>query len=149
MKIANSVKISVFVKEGEDELKIIDKLLSIIPFDIEKEKIVLSQQTTTGFNEKKIKIFEILLAKDRHIEGFLNNLIKNLDQGTKELILSQAESRLDDECNFFLRFNKENLIREDDFWLTDQGNCFHIKINLAAFPKKKEAALEIVRKLFK
>ena len=41
MKIANSIKFSVFVKEGEDEGAIKDKLLDLISIDIEKEKIEL------------------------------------------------------------------------------------------------------------
>jgi hypothetical protein len=124
-------------------------LLSLVPFKLEEEKIKLNQQTATGFSEKKIKIFEILLEKDRHIGAFLENLISHLSKDTKELILRHAETRLDEECNFFLRFSKEKLLNENELWLTDKGNCFHIKINIAAFPKKKEAALEIIRKVFK
>ena len=149
MKIANSVKIRVFVKEGEDEEKIKSNLLELIPFDLESEKIEFHQQKATGFNEREIKIFEIQLQNDRHVQAFLKNLVKNLSDETKERILMQAESRLDEECNFFLRFSKDKLINENELWLTDQGNCFHVKMNLAAFPKKKEIALEIVRKVFK
>ena len=149
MKIAHSVRITVFVKEGEDEGKIKSKLLELIPFNLEEEKLELKEQIATGFNESKIKIFEIVLEKDRHIEAFLEKLVEGLSEETKELILRQAESRLDDDCNFFLRFSKEKLIEENDLWVTDQGNCFHIKINVAAFPKKREIAMEIIRNVFK
>ena len=147
MKIANSIRISVYVKQEEDEEKIKEKLFSLLPFDL--EEIKLEQRKTIGFNEKEIKIFEVLLEKNKHIRAFLDNLIKNLSDEAKELILKQAESRLDDNCNFFLRFSKDKLIKENDLWLTDQGNCFHIKINIAAFPKKKDIALEIIRRVMK
>ena len=149
MKIAHSIKITVFVKEGEDESKVKGKLLSLIPFDLEKERIELKESTATGFDDKKIKIFEVFLEKDKHIEMFLNKLVEDLSDSTKEFILRGAEKRLDKDCNFFLRFSKEKLIEENDLWLTNQGNCFHIKVNIAAFPKKKEIALEIIRNLFK
>ena len=149
MKIAHSIKITVFVKEGEDEEKVKRKMVGSIPFDIEQEKIELKERVTAGFNEKEIKIFEILLEKHRHIEAFLEKLARELSEEAKELILRQAESRLDEECNFFLRFSKEKLMEENELWVTDQGNCFHIKMNVAAFPKKKENALEIIRNVFK
>lgn len=148
MKIAHSIKITVFVKEEENEEKIRKTLLSLLPFDLEKEKIELKQSIATSFNEKKIRIFEILLIKDKHVNIFLENLINKLSKETKELILKQAESRIDDKCNFFLRFSKDKLIKENELWITDQGNCFHIKINLAVFPKKKENALEIINDFF-
>ena len=148
MKIANSIRITVFVKEGEDEAQIKKTLFSLFPFDLEKEAIELKQDNATGFNDKKIKILEVLLTKDKHISIFFENLKNRLSKDIKELILKQAESRIDDECNFFLRFSKDKLINEKEFWLTDQGNCFHIKINIAAFPKKKENALKIIGSSF-
>ena len=149
MKIAHSIKITVFVKEGEDDEKVKKKLLELIPFDLEKEKLELKESIAIGFNEKEIKVFEVILEKDKHIEAFLDNLKKEMMDEVRERILNYAESRLDDSCNFFLRFSKDKLIQENDLWLTDQGNCFHIKINVAAFPKKREIALEIIRNVFK
>ena len=149
MKIANSVKINVFIKEEEDEEKIKAKLFGLIPFDLEEEKVELKENNVTGFSDTKIKVFEILLEKERHIQAFFDNLNKELSDEAKEVILRQAESRLDEEGNFFLRFSKDKLVEENELWVTDQGNCFHIKMNVAAFPKKRKIALEIIRKVFK
>ena len=60
----------------------------------------------------------------------------------------QKESRLDDNLDFFLRFGKDEYIRNDKLMLTDSGNCFHIKISIDAFPKKREIALKIADKIF-
>ncbi|MEE9525315.1 MAG: RNA-binding domain-containing protein [Candidatus Woesearchaeota archaeon] len=149
MKIANSIRIKVYIKEEEDFDKIKKSLLELIPFDLEKEKVELKEELVQGFDEKEIKILRFVLDKNRHIEAFLNNLNEKLFEETKERILSYAESRLDDDCNFFLRFSKEKWVEEKLLWLTDQGNCFHIKMNVAAFPKKKEIAMKIIRNIFK
>ncbi|MBD3354775.1 hypothetical protein GF361_02210 [Candidatus Woesearchaeota archaeon] len=149
MKIAHSVKITAFAKEDEDEDRIKNKMKEMVPFDIEESKVKLKQKTAIGFNERKINIFEILLEKDKHISMFLDNLADRLSDEAKRLVLKQEESRLDENCNFFLRFSKEKLLEENELWLTNQGNCFHIRINIAAFPKKKEKAMDIIRKLFK
>jgi len=147
--IANNIKITVFVKEEEDKEKIKQTLLSLFPFDLEENKIMIKQSNTQGFNEKTIQILEIMLEKERHIKQFLEHLLSKLSQEAKELILRQAESRIDEDCNFYLRFSKDKLVNEKELWITDQGNCFHIKINLACFPKNKEKAIEIINKLFK
>ena len=148
MKLANSSKISVFAKEGEDPEKILSKLIALIPFTIEEEKIALNKQNASGFNEKAIKIFEVTLIKDRHINGFLEFLNSKLTTDQKELLISQAESRTDDDLNFLMRMDKDKLFN-DEFHITDSGNCYHIKISLAVFPKKKENSLAVIKEIFK
>ncbi len=148
MKLAHQVKLSVFIKEEEDREKIFNKLISLVPFNLKEEKIKLNEDTAMGFNNKKIKTYEIVLEKDRHINPFLEKLKESLSQEQKELLLKQADSRLDEELHFFIRLDKEKLL-QDEFWITDSGNCFHIRISIAAFPAKREKALAIVKELFK
>jgi len=146
--LAHNICISVFCKPEEDTELIIKKLLFFVPFDIKEQKIEIKKRTAIGFNEKKITILKIYLKKESHTNLFLNNLTKNLTDEQKSLIKKQADSRLDSELNFFLRFDKSKLVNEDKFCLSDKGDCFHIKIKIAAFPKKKKIALKIINKIF-
>lgn len=147
MKLANNIVLSVFVKPGEDCEKIKAKLLSLVPFELEKEKIHCNATSAVGFNDKIIKILEIKLEKEGHTTRFLKHLNSLLPQEKKELLLSQ-ENRLDDRLNFFIRLDKEKFL-EGICRITDQGNCFHIKMNIAAFPRKREEALKVIREIFK
>ena len=149
MKLCHNIKASVFCREEEDENNILNCFLKLFPFNIEKEKIKLKKTKAKGFNEKIIIIFEIALEKDKHTNSFLKFLNKKLNNTQKELIFKQLNSRLDNDFNLFLRFDKNKLLKENRLWLTDKGNCFHFKIAIAAFPKKKEKATEIIRKIFK
>lgn len=144
MKLLNNVKLTVFIKEGEDKEDIIKKLRSFFPFDLEEEKIKINENLCLGFEEKKICIVEVLLEKDRHINTFLKKLDELLTDSQKQTLLEQAESRLDEELNFFIRFDKDHLYR-----ITEKGNCFHIKMNIACFPRNREKALNIIQNLFK
>jgi RNA binding exosome subunit len=148
MKLAHIVKLRVFCNEDENERKIEDKLSSLVPFDIEKEKIILVKRTVVGFDDKKISVFEIVLKKDRHINAFLKLLNEKLSEDQKELLVNQASSRLDNELNFFMRFDKEKLLK-DEYKIIDSGNCFHITINIAAFPSKKSIALKHVKEMLR
>lgn len=148
MKYAHLIKLSVFSYEDENSESVGEAFLSFFPFNLEDNKIVLNETITEGFNKKKIEAFEITLAKASLINRFLQNLLDNLDENQKKQILIQAESRLDKNLDFFLRFDKDSLIKEKKLVLTDSGKCFHLKISIAAFPKKREIALNAVNDLF-
>jgi len=146
MKFAHLIRITVFSK---DEDNVLNSLLSFFPFNLEKEKIKIEKTIADGFENKKIGVYKVTLTKEKHTNQFINSLIKRLDDEQKALISKQLESRLDNELNLFLRFDKDELIKENKLKLTDKGNCFHIKMSIAAFPAKREIALDIVRELFK
>ncbi len=150
MKTAHQIKIKVFSyeKNSDDEKLILNKFLHLFPFGLKDEKIELKKTEAKGFHENKITVFEVTLAKDRHINDFLTNLARNIDDGQKKTIISQSESRLDDNFNFYLRFDKSEYLKNNKLLLTDSGNCFHIEISVAAFPKTRENGLEAVRKVF-
>ena len=147
MKLAHNIKVSVFCGPEENEAEIKKALISLFPFGLEKEKINVDEQSATGFNEKKIKIFEIILKKDSHINSFLKNLKEKVGNQAK-ILAEQAESRIDNELCFFLRLDKEKLVNENAHILTEKGSCFHIKASIAAFPRKREIAIGIVREFF-
>lgn len=147
-KLVHNAELRVFVKEADDYDELKDKLLALIPFDLEQEKIDLKEQQATGFSDKKINILEILLDKQRHLSKFIEFLKTNLDEGQKQLLLNQADSRLDDEMCFFIRFDKEQWLENSKLLITDDGNCFHLKLTIAAYPAKKEKALETLKQIF-
>ena len=150
MKIAHQIKIKVFSyeKNNEDEKLILDKFLQLFPFNLEYEKVNLKKTYVEGFHGTKITIFEVTLAKERHTNQFIENLTKNLDAEQKKLILPQIESRLDNNLDFFLRFDKKEYLENNKLILTDSGNCFHMKISIATFPKNRELGLNLVKYIF-
>jgi RNA-binding protein len=147
MKYFHSVKLTVFSKPEDDEEKIKQTLLSLVPFDLEKEKVPLKTENVTGFTERKIKIFEIKLEKQRHTDAFFEFLMSKLNDEQKKILLRQKDSRLDDNLNFFIRLDKEKLF-ENEYFITDSGSCFHIMISIAAFPARKENGLRIIDEIF-
>lgn len=148
MKYAHLIKLTAFSYEYENSQSIGEAFLDFFPFNPEENKIVLKKTTADGFNERRILIFEAILAKSNLISHFLQNLLANLDESQKKQILIQAESRLDKNLDFFLRFDKDSWIQEKRLVLTDSGKCFHLKISIAAFPKKRYVALNVVKDLF-
>lgn len=148
MKLAHRIIISVFCKPEEDEGSVKASLLSLVPFNLEDEKIGLKETNAKGFGNRTIKILEIDLEKEKHTALFLKHLNEMLNEEEKKLLVKQINSRLDDELDFFIRLDKSRLLNKE-YFITDSGNCFHIKISIAAFPARKENGIRIVREIFK
>ncbi|TXT62310.1 MAG: hypothetical protein BAJALOKI3v1_620011 [Promethearchaeota archaeon] len=146
--IAHTLIIEVFVKSDEDIKHIRNKFIQLIPFDLEEEEIDLTEENAIGFNQERIKILRVILSKQRHINAFLKEMVKKLHDQTKNIILAQAERRFDENLNFFLRFDKYNLLNKKQFQLIERGDCIFVKFKIAAFPKNKERAIKIIHELF-
>src|SRR3989338_8351727 len=148
MKYAHSIRLNVFSYENENIQNILGAFLKFFPFSLEENKIELKKTEAKGDSESSITIFEVVLTKTNLINQFLDFILGSLDKKQKELILEQIESRLDENLDFFIRFDKKEWISSNKLKLTDSGKCFHLKINVAAFPRKREIGLKIINELF-
>ncbi len=148
MKFANIIKIRVFSEQYEDADKIKKGLNYLCGFsDLEEEKLKIKETNTKGFDEKTIKILELELIKDKYCNKFIKRLSELLSAEDKKKLIEQ-ENRLDENFNFFIRLDKEKM-QEQKFLLTETGNCYHITINISAYPRKKENAYNMIKELFK
>lgn len=147
MKLVHNVRISAFSKPEEDYNQIKSSFLALLGMIPEIEKIELVESTCTGFNDRKIKTLEVILDKNRHCHRFLKHLISILDNKQITTIINQIPSRLDDNLFFFLRLDKQSFINKKVL-LTDSGDCFHIRLSIASFPKRKDIASKIIKEIF-
>jgi len=141
--------VRVFAGDKESLENVTEAFLSLFPFDLKNEKVEVSRNAAEGLSGSRIVIIEARLAKQAHLKKFLGHLLNRLTKEQKELLISQKESRLDDELNFFIRLDKTRLIENREFFITDSGNCFHITLSIAAFPAKREPAMALIDKIFK
>lgn len=147
MKWAHSITLTAFAKPEDDSPAIKEALEALAPLDLEKEKIKTETEKSSGFDGRSILIHKIILSKERHVNEFLQFMIDNLTEEQKTTLIEQKETRLDEEYNFFIRFEKEHWMQERKLELTDTGSCFHLKITLACYPKNKESALKLIERL--
>jgi RNA binding exosome subunit len=143
--LAELITLKIFVDIDENPQEISDKFLKVIPFDLVKEKLLLNRKRVTGFNHEKIVIFELKLKKKKHTSAFLENFKAKLSNELKLQLLNTLEERMDEECNFYIRLSKPELIYHDRYALTTDGICLHIRIHVATYPKRRENALQEMR----
>lgn len=147
MEKVKNIKISVFAKEDENIGAIRQGLLDLLGTDIKEEKIRLHEFTAKGFNESKIKVIEARLENRRPVKSFLDHLIGLLSEEQGSMLIRQADSRLDENLHFFIRIDKEKWL-ERKTCITDSGNCYHIKMSIASYPKSRKTALKAVIDMF-
>ena len=61
-----------------------------------------------------------------------------------EKLNGDLERKMDEKGNWFLRFDKADAI-DEKLTIKDSGDSIHLKIKIAAYPAKKEIAVEKVR----
>ena len=131
----HNIKFRAFVYEDESIDDISQAILNILPeAEIEAEE-------AEGMLDDKIIILSGRVSKKRYTKTFFNTLIEwtDLDKLNEDL-----ERKMDEKGNWFLRFDKEDAL--DEIWtVKDSGDAIHLKIKIAAFPAKKEIALDKVR----
>jgi RNA binding exosome subunit len=153
MRYIHNAKVSVFLKPEEylNDTVIIqnikDRLHTLLPVDFEKEKLMIKEENVESFENRQIKILTLEVSKEAHTNIFIKTLKELMRKEQCKTLLEQKWSRLDEELCFYIRLDKEAALK-DIFELTDGGDCIHIKIHIAAFPKNRETALKVVDKIF-
>ena len=131
----HNIKFRAFVYEDESVDEISQAILNILPeAEIEAEE-------AEGMLDDKIIILSGRVSKKRYTKTFFNTLIEWTDL---DKLNADLERKMDEKGNWFLRFDKEDAL--DEIWtIKDSGDAIHLKIKIAAFPAKKEIALDKVR----
>ena len=147
-KLIHSIQITILEKNEDDLEKIYDVLSFIFPINYKKECIDIKHENFEGLQKNTIHSISLTTTKERHNKSLSESLFSKLSDEIKKQLLDQIDSRLDDQGNFYIRFDKQELMKKS-FQLTDSGNCVHIKIKMAAFPAKREQFKKSVGLLIK
>jgi RNA binding exosome subunit len=147
MELAHSIEIRVFCNQEESETDVVGGLRWLVSINLEEANVAIRKQSALGFNERRISIFEVTLEKKKHVKEALSSILQRLPDKQMERVKKQLDSRIDEHASFFLRFDKETLLKHKELLVTDSGNCYHVKIKIAAFPSTKEKAKAIMTEL--
>ena len=131
----HNIKFRAFVYENESIDEITQSILNILPeAEIEAEE-------AEGLLEDKIVILSGVVSKKRYTKTFFKTLMDSVDL---EKLNDDLELKIDEKGNWFLRFDKADAL--DEKWtILDKGDAIHLKVKIAAFPAKKQIAVDKVR----
>ena len=131
----HNIKFRAFVYEDESVDEISQAILNLLPeAEIESEE-------AEGLLEDKIIILSGMVSKKRYTKTFFNKLLESVDL---EKFNNDLEQKIDEKGNWFLRFDKADAL-DEKLTILDKGDSIHLRVKIAAFPAKKQIAVDKVR----
>ena len=82
-----------------------------------------------------------MVSKKRYTKTFFNKLLESVDL---EKLNNDLEQKIDEKGNWFLRFDKADAL-DEKLTILDKGDSIHLRVKIAAFPAKKQIAVDKVR----
>ncbi|MEM0379680.1 MAG: RNA-binding domain-containing protein [Nanopusillaceae archaeon] len=142
MKISE-IKFSVIIHEWENYEKIKQKFLELLD-GINKEKIEIYENKGQGLISSNIYFISAKIKDKNSIKIFLKNILKRLDSINRFL----EEINFDENCNVYIRFDKEALLKENRIFPMYGENVFHLKISIDSYKKDKESVKKFLNEFF-
>ena len=136
----HNISYRVFVYGTENEEKVKEAVKTLFPNSHPQT------DTTEGYFKNPVLILHDKITKNREIKEFVE-ILKQIDAASKKRLRSELENKMDERGNLFLRFDKQRAYL-GDLKIIEHGDAIHVKINVAAYPAKKENAIEVAKDIF-
>ena len=133
----HNISYRVFVYGTENEEKVKEAVKTLFPNSHPETN------TTEGYFKNPVLILHDKITKNREIKEFVN-VLKQIDTASKKQLFKELENKMDERGNLFLRFDKQKAYL-GDLKIIEHGDALHVKINVAAYPAKKENAIKVAR----
>ena len=135
----HNISYRAFVYGTENEEKVKNAIKTLFPNSL------IQSEITEGHYKTPVLILHDKIDKKRDIKNFIK-ILNNIGSYDKKRILKDLDKKMDDKGNFFLRFDKQKAY-QGELEVVEHGDSIHVKIKMAAYPAKKNIAMELVRKL--
>jgi RNA binding exosome subunit len=136
----HNISYRVFVYGTENDEKVKEAVQTLFPNSHPQT------DTTEGYFKNPVLILHDKITRKREIKEFVQ-ILEQIDSSSKKQLLNQLENKMDERGNLFLRFDKQRAYL-GDLKIIEHGDTIHVKINIAAYPAKKERAIELARAIF-
>ena len=119
-----------FCYATEDASRVEQALRTFIPDDIS-----IDRSTTEGHHGDRILILVVRVERAAEIRDVLNRI---LETATKAHLEATVADRMDDECAFFVRFDKQEAYQGN----VALGKGIELRGKVEAYPASRDAAIE-------
>lgn len=129
------IKFRAYCHATEDKSKVENS----IRFVSDTDKI--EKRTAKGYHGNPIAIMESAIKKSRDVKDFLLRLKKH---GLVKKIWDELESRIDEDHNFYLRFDKQKAFFQK-YELVKHDDVISVKGKIKCFPTNKRNAVKTMK----
>ena len=145
MKYAHAVKLRAIVDPSrEDAVK--QGILGLFerPPDVvrEEEAVSFDVDSAEDFTGDELRFIRTSFEKTRNTNEVLDTLRSELSDGDRAMLAEQMD-RLDEDLHFHIRLDLDSFLN-GAYIVTESGDCLHVRIKVAAYPAKKERAVDVI-----
>ncbi|MCX2819760.1 RNA-binding protein [Haladaptatus sp. F3-133] len=123
-----------FCYATEDEERVEAALRHYLPDDYPVER-----EMTEGHHGDSIAVLSARVDNADDVRYVMNRV---LEAGERQRIIEEIEERVDDDCSFHLRLDKQTAYED----VSALGDGLHLRAKVEAYPAKREKAVEAVRR---
>ncbi len=127
------VDLRTFCYATEDEKRVKQALRQFLPEEYEIERAV-----NRGHHGDRIVVFSARVDNADDVRHVLRQLS---EMPEIESVIGELDERVDDNCSFFLRLDKQRAFKGD----VDRGPGITLRAKVEAYPAKQPAAVENAR----
>ena len=133
-------------QEERNRIEVYNEYLGKIP-ELLKQLETVEKMYEKALLEEKMLILTGTISKKRETKEFLNALIDSIGKDQLVKLYKDLDRKMDEKGNLFLRLSKEKAM-EEEWEILDGGDSIHLKIKIAAYPAKKEVAINKISEIF-
>jgi RNA-binding protein len=143
MKQVHNIRVRIIDRNRESIDAALAQALQDAAIKVEAVKKTISDD---GDKTDPLYVGELWMDRQQPVRKFLAMLLTNLAT-QRSVVATNASKYLDTNTHCFVRLDKEQFL-QGKYVLTDNPQCVHIRMNIAAFPATKENAIRVVSELF-
>ena len=135
----HSLRFRAFCQATEDEEKVARALL----FTSGSEKEDLERTKCMGYHGNPILLLEVVVTKAKMVK----NVFLRLSPEDRAELLRTIEDRVDEECTFYFRLDKQEAFFSRIFLgeREDENDVIAVHGKVKTYPKTRDGALEVMR----
>ena len=111
-----------------------------------KDSITVHETITTGYHANPIIVMEAELKQNKDCKYLVDRIREHLGPAGISQLAAELENRVDDNCNLYIRFNKQEAYL-GKLMTTTKSDSILVRIKIKAYPARPEKAIQIARSL--
>jgi len=127
------VDLRAFSYATEDEKRVAQALHNFLPEEIELERA----ESEGHYGDRIV----VLSARVENADDIRHVLSRVAEVDDLDLVLDELDDRVDDNCSFFLTFDKQAAFEDR----IERGDGITLRAKVEAYPAKRDAAIENAR----
>ena len=133
----------------EDPEKVRSALKLFLPPPVllaKKDSIIVHETITTGYHDNPIIVMEAELKQNKDCQYLVEHIREHLGPAGIFQLAAELENRMDDNCNLYIRFNKQEAYL-GKLMTTTKSDSILVRMKIKAYPARPDKAIQAARSL--